>query len=156
MRKVKKCIATLIDENGVVIKTQFMEGEDFFMSVDSEMCKVLSKALEIKSCGEIPIIISTRCYENLLEANENWKKFKDRFFKLSLDELNRTMLIRIGNNVEWAAYEIRSFLIKYLKEKGVDENTSLTEKRMQTVAFAHCLEDKLLDYIEKLEEFNND
>lgn len=156
MKKVKKCIATLIDEKGVVIRTQFMEGEDFFMSVDPEMCKILSRALEIKSCDEIPIIISKRCYEDLLESNENWKKSKKKFFRLSLDELNRTMLTRIGNNVEWAAYEIRSFLIKYLKEHGVDENTSLTEKRIHTIAFAHALEDKLLDYIEKLEEFIND
>ena len=45
--------------------------------------------------------------------------------------------------------------IRKVKEKGVDDTTSLTEKRMFTIGFAHRVEEGLLDYLEKLEEFNS-
>lgn len=143
MKKVKKCIATLIDESGVVIKTQFMEGEDFFMSVDPEMCKILSKALEIKGKNEIPVVATKEEYYQYL-------KLKVRFMQENL------LKFEGGSPIDWACFYITSFLNDYLEVHNITKTDTIAEKRIHTIAFAHALEDKLLDYIEKLEEFNND
>lgn len=60
-----------------------------------------------------------------------------------------------GDSIDWAVFSITRFLNDYLKERGINENTSLTEKRMDTIGFAHRVEEGLLDYLDKLEEFNS-
>lgn len=74
---------------------------------------------------------------------------------LKVRYLQEKLITYHGDSIDWAVYTITRFLNDYLKEKGVDDSTSLTEKRMFTIGFAHRVEEGLLDYLEKLEEFNS-
>lgn len=96
---------------------------------------------------------------NKLEADYCMVPIKEHYdyCKLKVRFMQENLLkFEGGSPADWACYCITRFLNDYLEQHNVKDTDSKTEKRMQTVAFAHCLEDKLLDYIEKLEEFNND
>lgn len=157
MRHPKKAIITLIDEKGVVIRTQFMAGEDFFMTVEPEMCKVLSKALDIRAGGRNPVVITDRDFEHLHEVDKKFNETRYEYSKLKIRFMQENLLkFEGGTPIDWACFYITRFLNDYLKEHNVKDSDSITEKEIHTIAFAHALEDKLLDYIHKLEEFNND
>ena len=92
----------------------------------------------------------------LHEIEDEYNKIKNEYSVLKLRYMHENLIKHKGGTpVDWACFHITRFLHDYLKEHNVKDTDSITEKRMQTVAFVHCLEDKLLDYIDKLEEFNS-
>lgn len=80
----------------------------------------------------------------------NYCKLKVRYWQENL------LKFEGGSPIDWACFHITRFLNDYLAAHNIAQTDTITEKRIHTIAFAHALEDKLLDYIEKLEEFNND
>lgn len=114
----------------------------------------------IQKLTEDEFIASREKYRKLKEIEKEWEKAKKyvdpyEFAKLTVRYWQENVIQYHGDPIDWAVYSITRFLNDYLKEKGVDENTSLTDKRMFTIGFAHRVEEGLLDYLEKLEEFNS-
>lgn len=128
----------------------------FVISIDYD-----GELKHIEKLGEDEFIASRKKFRELLEIEKEYKKAKKyvnpyEYAKLKCRYmLENAIKMTGGTPIDWACYNITQFLHDYLKEHNVKDSDSITEKRMQTVAFAHCLEDKLLDYIDKLEEFNS-
>lgn len=94
---------------------------------------------------------------HLKEVDTKYNEISYEYSKLKIRYMQENLLKYMGGTpIDWACYNITHYLNYYLEMHDVSKNASLTEKRMHTIAFAHALEDKLLDYINKLEEFNND
>lgn len=125
---------------------------------------------DIQKMGEDDIIIGRSYFKELRDMEKRYKEhlnsLKDHrmigdkeyseYCKFKIRHLQENLInFSGGTPADWACFHITRFLHDYLKEHNVEDNASVTEKRMQTIAFAHCLEDKLLDYIDKLEEFNS-
>lgn len=109
----------------------------------------------IQKLTEDEYITSREKVRNLKEIEKAYKEEHSEYCKLKLRYMQENIIRYHGDPIDWAVYSITRFLNDYLKERGIDENTSLTEKRMDTIGFAHRVEEGLLDYIEKLEEFNS-
>lgn len=78
------------------------------------------------------------------------------YMRLKLHKILEDSVEEKGDTVDWAAFKIQDNLMKSLTEHGINSNSSLVDKQIFTISFCHALENKLLDYIVKLEEFNND
>ena len=61
----------------------------------------------------------------------------------------------MGDPIECAAHMLKPCIHKYFEERRVDDSVGKREKQMYVIAFAHALERELLDYLDKLEEFNS-
>lgn len=75
---------------------------------------------------------------------------------LKLHNTVKKSIVEDGDPVQWAVFKAQPNLSKYLEEHGISSNSSLTDKQIMTISFAHAFEYELLDYIVKLERFNND
>lgn len=56
--------------------------------------------------------------------------------------------------IKYAVHILKGYLRAYL-EKNTTKSTGIVEKRMLVVAFCHRIEEGLIDYLDKLEEFNS-
>lgn len=78
------------------------------------------------------------------------------YMRLKLEKRYQDSIIEKGDPAEWAAFKIHDNLIKSLEEHGINSYSSLVDKQIFTISFAHAVEYQLIDYIIKLEEFIND
>lgn len=102
-------------------------------------------------------LVKDSTLQHLKEVDKKFNETRYEYSKLKIRFMQENLLkFEGGSPIDWACFHITRFLNDYLKEHNVKDIDSITEKRMHTIAFAHALEDKLLDYIKKLEEFNYD
>lgn len=78
------------------------------------------------------------------------------YMRLKMHKLFEDSIVESGDPVDWAVFKAQSNIIKYLEEHGISSNSSLIDKQIMAISFAHAFENKVIDYIVKLEEFNND
>ena len=58
------------------------------------------------------------------------------------------------NPIAYAVFILQDYLRAYL-EKNTTKSTGIVEKRMLVVSFCHRIEEGLIDYLDRLEEFNS-